>query len=205
MPSDDQLIDTICQAVTSSGYAIINQAFGAAFTGPLLDELSAQQPQQFKPAGIGRDAGFHTNQQIRGDHILWLQDNWASCAAYFQFMDALRMGLNRSCFLGLHDYECMFAHYPAGAAYAKHLDTFRAGPRRALKRSISTILYLNEAWQHEDGGELLLYQPEAGEVMARVVPQMGTLVVFLSEQFPHEVLPAKQSRYSLTGWFRTHG
>jgi SM-20-related protein len=37
-----------------------------------------------------------------------------------------------------------------------------------------------------------------------VIPQLNTLVLFLSERFPHEVLPAKRVRYSLTGWFRVN-
>ena len=35
-----------------------------------------------------------------------------------------------------------------------------------------------------------------------VTPSFGTIVVFLSEEFPHEVLPAKRDRYSIAGWFR---
>jgi SM-20-related protein len=41
-------------------------------------------------------------------------------------------------------------------------------------------------------------------VIEKVVPQMGTLVVFLSERFPHEVLPAHADRYSIAGWFRVN-
>ena len=33
-------------------------------------------------------------------------------------------------------------------------------------------------------------------------PKASTLVVFLSDKFFHKVLPAKQKRYSITGWFR---
>lgn len=33
---------------------------------------------------------------------------------------------------------------------------------------------------------------------------LGTLVVFLSEEFEHEVLPAKRDRYSIAGWFRVN-
>ncbi|MDQ6997923.1 MAG: 2OG-Fe(II) oxygenase [Mariprofundus sp.] len=36
----------------------------------------------------------------------------------------------------------------------------------------------------------------------QVMPQAGRLVTFISEQFPHEVLPASRDRLSLTGWFR---
>ncbi len=35
-----------------------------------------------------------------------------------------------------------------------------------------------------------------------VVPQAGTLLVFMSEKWPHEVLPATRDRLSITGWLR---
>ena len=35
-----------------------------------------------------------------------------------------------------------------------------------------------------------------------VTPNFGTIVVFLSEEFPHEVLPALRDRYAIAGWFR---
>jgi SM-20-related protein len=35
-----------------------------------------------------------------------------------------------------------------------------------------------------------------------VAPQAGTLMVFMSAQWPHEVLPATRDRLSITGWFR---
>ena len=38
----------------------------------------------------------------------------------------------------------------------------------------------------------------------RVAPAVGTLAVFLSEDFEHEVLPARRDRYSIAGWFRVN-
>ena len=35
-----------------------------------------------------------------------------------------------------------------------------------------------------------------------ITPSFGTIVVFLSEEFPHEVLPAMRDRYAIAGWFR---
>ncbi|WP_255856521.1 2OG-Fe(II) oxygenase [Marinobacterium rhizophilum] len=40
--------------------------------------------------------------------------------------------------------------------------------------------------------------------MERVEPCYGTLVVFLSDRFPHEVLPARRQRLSLAGWYRVN-
>lgn len=35
-----------------------------------------------------------------------------------------------------------------------------------------------------------------------VLPTGGCLVVFMSGEVPHEVMPATRDRLSLTGWFR---
>ncbi len=68
-------------------------------------------------------------------------------------------------------------------------------------RKLSSILYLNQNWQASDGGELRLYVND--DEWLNISPIGGRLVLFLSDQFWHEVLPAKRERLSLTGWFRT--
>ena len=49
-----------------------------------------------------------------------------------------------------------------------------------------------------------MYHENEIEPFARVMPRMGKLAVFLSEEFPHEVLPARRDRYSIAGWFRVN-
>ena len=137
---------------------------------------------------------------IRGDAIQWLEPGQAAVSdRYLALMDSLRGELNRQLYLGLEDFECHFALYEPGAFYQKHVDRFRDDDRRA----VSAVLYLNEVWQAEEGGALRLY-PEGAEPQD-VLPQLGTLVVFLSANLPHEVLPATRERLSLTGWFRRRG
>lgn len=64
------------------------------------------------------------------------------------------------------------------------------------------MVYLNPGWLPDDGGELVLYSDEAEQGSLRVMPAFGTLVVFLSEYSPHDVLPTQRDRYSIAGWFR---
>ena len=45
---------------------------------------------------------------------------------------------------------------------------------------------------------------EAEDAVELVLPELGTLVIFLSEDIPHEVLPAMRDRYSIAGWFRVN-
>jgi SM-20-related protein len=91
------------------------------------------------------------------------------------------------------------ALYPPGAFYAKHIDQHRGQSGRVL----SWVLYLNPEWREEWGGQLRLYEPERPELpMAEIFPRAGRLVVFASDEVPHEVRPTDETRASLTGWFR---
>ena len=114
-------------------------------------------------------------------------------------MDSLREAMNRGLYLGLEDFESHFALYPPGAFYLKHVDRFRDDDRRM----VSAVIYLNDDWLPEHGGQLRMYLAE--DVEHDVVPIGGCLVVFLSGEVPHEVLPATRERLSLTGWFRRRG
>ena len=96
-------------------------------------------------------------------------------------MDQLRSEVNRQFFMGLFDYECHYAKYQAGDFYKKHLDAFKGRSNRVL----TTVCYLNSP---SVGGELVIYAEDSTTVLARVSPKAGTLVVFESERFPHEVL-----------------
>ncbi|BBN83547.1 hypothetical protein PA25_35320 [Pseudoalteromonas sp. A25] len=167
----------------------------------LTERLAHLSQQDFYKAGIGRQEEHMKNSQIRRDKIHWLDTNNAQEALFLSYMQDLKIYLNRRLFLGLFSYECHFAHYEPGAFYKKHLDAFKGETNRIL----STVLYLNPDWQSSDGGELALYDPnDHSKVLQIVTPNFGTLVTFLSDEFPHEVLPAKKARYSIAGWFRVN-
>ncbi|MEA1604684.1 2OG-Fe(II) oxygenase [Pseudomonas spirodelae] len=151
-------------------------------------------------AGVGRSALAVINEGLRGDHIQWLEAGQnPACDQYLALMDGLRQALNQALYLGLEDFESHFALYPPGAYYKRHLDRFRDDDRRA----VSVVFYLNEQWQAEQGGELRLHLADGSH--HDVLPVAGSLLVFLSAEMPHEVLPATRERLSLTGWLRRRG
>lgn len=157
---------------------------------------------EFRRAGVGIGPTLTVNSEIRRDHVLWLDEAGLTAPqrAYFERLEALRRAINRTLQLGLFSFEGHFAVYGPGAFYKKHLDNFRG----ARHRQVSAILYLNPDWQPEHGGQLRLYLDEAGEgEYVDIAPRAGTLATFLSARFYHEVLPARDERMSLTGWFRT--
>lgn len=152
---------------------------------------------EFRRAGVGRGQAQQTNQDIRRDRIHWLDGSTPAQQAYLARMEEYRIALNSRCFLGLLDYEAHFAHYNPGEFYRKHLDAFQG----RSNRRVTTVVYLNNGWQSEWGGELEIFTAQ-DESLIKVEPQAGTLVSFLSDEFPHQVLPASQPRLSIAGWFR---
>jgi SM-20-related protein len=152
---------------------------------------------EFRPAGVGVAGERVVREDLRGDRIRWLDEQHLSepQAAYLAHVDALRQTLNRELFLGLVSFEAHYAVYPPGAFYTKHLDRFEKSDERA----VSTILYLNPHWPDAAGGQLRLHL-EDGPL--DIHPSAGTFACFRSDTVYHEVLPATEPRYSLTGWFR---
>lgn len=148
-----------------------------------------------KRAGVGRDATLRAD--IRGDQILWLKAGQsAACDRYLGSMESLRLALNRSLYLGLEEYESHFACYAPSASYMKHLDRFRDDDGR----TVSVVIYLNEDWLPGQGGALRLHPHD--KCTQDIAPLAGRLVLFLSADMWHEVLPATRDRLSLAGWFR---
>ena len=150
-----------------------------------------------KTAGIGRGEKNHIEQRTRTDQTLWLDSSRAAPNEYLRLMDALRLDLNRSLYLGLNDFEAHYARYAPGGFYKKHRDSFTG----AHNRIVSTVTYLTPCWTEADQGHLVLYD-DADAEMLRILPISATLVVFMSEDIPHEVLPPKRERSSIAGWYR---
>ncbi len=189
-----QIIDDLA----ARGWSRLDNVLPATLTHELAEECRKRaRAGALNPAGVGRGQGLAVREGIRGDSIQWLEHGQSAPSdGYLQAMDELRSALNQAFYLGLEDFECHFACYPPGAFYQKHLDRFRDDDRR----TVTAVYYLNEAWQTEHGGALRLYL--ADETELDVLPSAGTLVLFISAELPHEVLPATRERLSLTGWFR---
>lgn len=199
-PSDDDVFAQITNAIRQNGYSITAGIFTVPELETLFLDIKHTDSQYFHLAGIGRDDNHQLNRFVRRDRIHWLEAGHATARFYFDWIEQLRLYLNRRLYLGLFDYECHYAHYPQGGFYKKHRDAFRGQSNRVL----TTILYLNPDWQPQDGGELVLYADDNQTELQTISPQFGNMVIFLSEEFPHEVLPAHRSRYSLTGWYRVN-
>ncbi len=184
--------------LADQGYAIVDGLLPATDLNELQRSAQYILSAQATQAGTGRGSNHGVNAGIRQDHIAWLDQSDAASAGFLARMEQLRQQLNQQLFLGLFSYECHYARYQAGGFYRKHLDAFKGERNRLL----STVFYLNPDWQAGQGGELLVYNHDGTAIVTSVTPLANRLVLFLSEEFPHEVLPATRQRLSIAGWFR---
>ncbi|MDX1456124.1 MAG: 2OG-Fe(II) oxygenase [Marinobacter sp.] len=192
------LYETIANDLRVNGYSINPNALPLELAESLWQRVQSMSSQAFDPAGIGRQQDRMLNNFVRSDEICWITGDTEPCQRWLNWAGDLQAYLNRRLLLGLFSFESHFAHYAPGDFYKKHLDAFKGQANRML----SLVVYLNPGWQPDDGGELVLYTGSEEREQIQVTPGFGTVVAFLSEDFPHEVLPAARDRYSIAGWFR---
>jgi SM-20-related protein len=200
-PNLQNSISTITDNIAQQGYAVIEKFLNPQEIASLSTYAKfLQNAGEMHKATTGITKVENTT--LRGDFIHWIDAGDASEAEidYLNLMSKLQQAINQAFFLGLFELESHFAIYPPGAGYQKHLDKFIG----KAERKVSTILYLNDDWKREDGGQLRIYLDKNDTTrFIDITPQAGTMVVFLSSDFLHEVLPAKRERMSVSGWFRT--
>ena len=201
-PEEPDIYQRIATGLAEHGWCVTPQFVSPLLVSQLAHEARLDwQAGQFRHAGVGRGAELQVRPEVRTDRVNWIDPADCSGAqtSYLNQLELLRQAINRTLYLGLFDYEGHLALYPPGSYYRKHLDQFRG----VGLRTVSAILYLNDDWIEDEGGQLRIYTgPQQPDYYQDVLPAGGTLVTFLSAGFPHEVLPATRDRLSLTGWFK---
>ncbi|AMP91452.1 2OG-Fe(II) oxygenase [Legionella pneumophila] len=192
--------DLIAHNICAQGFHIIDGFLEEGHYHSLrvmANEL--KQKNLFRNAKIGQSLQAQQNNKIRADQIFWIDADspYPSIQAYLKKLISLGNILNQTMYLGLVEFETHFAIYHPGAFYKKHIDQFDG----KKNRKISFVYYLNEIWQKEFGGELLLYDSEDNLIQS-IYPVGNRLVCFDSE-LPHEVHPTQRTRFSITGWMKT--
>ncbi len=197
------LTGDIFDVIALQGYAVAAEALPVEQSKALARECELRYDSgQFASARIGRGLQQMAEDSIRSDRIHWLDahDSQADIADWFEQIKSWVRAINQNFYLSLNAFECHFACYEPGAFYRRHIDRFQNDDGRRL----SLILFLNEGWSKDDGGELIIYHPDVpAQKLATVWPEIGTLVLFQSDRFPHEVMPTKRRRLALTGWLKS--
>jgi SM-20-related protein len=205
--TDSTLVfEQVAADLLAQSWSVVTAGLPVHLTDQLIAEIRRHHPEDYDPAGVGRSKDHTLNTFVRRDKVRWIDGSSDAELAWQSWAKELQTFLNRRLFLGLFSFESHFAHYSPGDFYKKHLDAFKPNDlERGARREVSLVTYLNTGWLPGDGGELLIYGRDGKDLQSKVSPACGTLVVFLSTEVPHEVLPANRDRYSIAGWFRLNG
>lgn len=159
--------------------------------------LNLNNQQQLFKAGTGNKKDINQSIKVRSDVIYWLDKEHNNKAEndFFIQIESFIKYLNMNCYSGIVDYEFHYSLYEIGCFYVKHIDQFK----NDSKRSFSMISYLNNNWQPNDGGELMIYKESS---IQKITPNEGKTILFKSNEMPHEVLLTNQPRMSVTGWLK---
>lgn len=197
-PAPQATFESIAAGIIDKGYSVCHNGLPETLAQALWFQVQSLTSGQFVAAGIGRESEHQQNQFVRRDEIHWIFGDSDVGKQWLNWTAQLQQYLNRHLFLGLFSFESHFAHYRPGDFYKRHVDAFKGQANRIL----SLVVYLNPGWQVDDGGEIVIYQDQYDLHGTKVLPHFATVVAFLSEDFPHEVLAAQRDRYSIAGWFR---
>ncbi|BCP51520.1 SM-20 [Kaistia sp. 32K] len=200
---DSTASDAVIASLAEHGFAVVDRLFDPALIQALAGELgSMESAGAMASAGVGRATGLRRDGDIRRAAIRWFDGGTEAERRFLAVAEQLRIAINRRLFLGLFDFECNFIAYPTGGFYNRHLDSL-AGTRN---RVVSLVAYLDEGWHADYGGALRLWSgPEDdGAPAAEIVPQAGRVVLMMSEEIPHEVLPSHRPRHAIAGWWRVN-
>ncbi len=196
--SSATLFESIVSDLFADGYSVQTGALPLELGVLLWEKSHSESPTHYHKAGIGRSSGHSINQAIRTDAVAWINSDTKAGDEWLIWIRQMQSYLNQHLYLGLFAFESHFSIYKPGGFYKRHYDAFKGKSNRVL----SVIVYLNRDWITKNAGELVLHRNNAlGQLSIK--PEFGTLVIFLSEEIPHEVLVTTVDRHSIAGWFST--
>ncbi len=193
-------LDEILETIEETGFYSCDEfidSFAVAFWKEFA-EMHANQ-DHFRDSTIGKNGFEKKNSDIRSDKIFWIDSFTGTTEPLGDWLMSLATELKNHFRMPVDDIEAHFSVYPSGSRYQKHIDNATGQSNRMF----TFIFYLNPEWKSGDGGELVVYDAEDPNLpMTQVAPRGGTFVLFRSDLFHHEVLPAHVPRYAFTGWLR---
>lgn len=217
--------------LSRKGYVIIRDFLPPDLVSDLRRDVSSlRDKNKFKVARIGQDSTNALNTDIRVAETCFIgPSKLGDCPdvardRLYNTLDALRDDLTGNPALDEKDvatgelmraapaldkslFEMLYAYYPTGGFYRRHRDAIPGSA--SVLRSYSLLMYLNEDWKQDDGGELRLHMDSGGDFLPEgeapnfldVEPYGGTLVLFKSDKVPHEVLDTQAERAAIVGWY----
>ena len=116
----------IINGILANGYGICDDFLDKNEVNNLLKTFSKRYEEGlFKEASIGKQNEVQKDLQIRGDKILWLENDSVDISERI-LLDRNQTFinyLNQTCYLGISDSEIHFAKYEVGKFYRRHRAT----------------------------------------------------------------------------------
>lgn len=216
------------ETLRSQGYVIVENFLpaGSDWNDALrTDVLQLRDNNKFKIAKIGQDSTNALNQDIRIAETCFVGRNKAELRdvpsatreRLYDVLETLRRDLeggdggssSKQPKLDAGLSEFLYAYYPKGGFYRRHRDAIKGSA--SWLREYSLLLYLNDdSYDAEtDGGRLRIHMDTGGDFLPAgeaplfqdVDADGGTLVLFESDKFPHEVLDTERERFAVVGWY----
>jgi len=165
--------------LSRKGYVVIRNFLPQDLVSGLRGDVSSLRSRdKFKVAKIGQDSTNFLNTDIRVAETCFIgPSKLGDCPDAFRdrlyaTLDALRDDLSGNPALDEKEldtgnlikaapaldsslFEMLYAYYPTGGFYRRHRDAIPGSA--SVLRSYSLLIYLNEAWKEDDGGELRLH------------------------------------------------
>jgi SM-20-related protein len=220
-----QITEADLKQLASNGYVVTKQFLNPDFVQLLRKDIDLlRRKGRFSAAKIGQDSTNALNTNIRVAETVFIGESKLkdipSEARYqlYQVLDSLRLTLSQNPLLKDDNLdvsppldrtlsEFLFAYYPKGGFYRRHMD---AVPNSvSALREYSILIYLNDNWNELDGGYLRIHLDSGRDFLPSnenpsyidVKPEGGTLVLFKSDRIPHEVLDTNAERAVVVGWY----
>lgn len=192
------IFNTLINSFIENKIGIADNFLSESLSLHLKENLAAlYTDSRLRSAGTGQDVNAPHNKSFRSDIIYWLdrKHNDIHENSFFDLMDDFVMHLNETCYTGITGYEFHYTLYEKGSFYKKHIDQFKNNN----SRQYSMIMYLNNEWEENDGGELCIHDEKGSK---NISPVNGKSVFFKSNELEHEVLITHKPRMSITGWLK---
>ncbi len=209
------------ETLQDQGYVIIDDFLPTESLMEALrgDVMNLRKNNKFRIAKIGEGSTNALNEEIRVAETCFIGNDKpelkdvpnAAREKLYNILETLREDLQEAGQNNLDPNlsEFLYAYYPKGGFYRRHRDAVKGSA--SWLREYSLLLYLNEESYDPDtdGGRLRMHFDSGGDFLpAGEAPLFqdvdaygGTLVIFESNRFPHEVLDTEAERFAVVGWY----
>jgi len=227
LPTTLPMSESILRELDTKNYVVIPNYLPPNLVSALREDIAhLRSCNQFKIAKIGQDSTNALDEGIRVAETCFLGQGKlpdvpnGQRETLYGVIEGLRQTLSGNTALDngsspntvapaldANLSELLYAYYPNGGFYRRHLDAIPQSV--SILRSYSLLLYLNSEWGEGDGGNLRIHLDSGGDEkpdgeednFVDVVPEGGTLVLFRSDIVAHEVLDTVKERMAVVGWY----